>query len=56
MSAKTKMTDAPTAEMCSAVIDLLTLQVWTFNKEAQAFFCRQGFTPCMARLWNRKGP
>jgi ribosomal protein S18 acetylase RimI-like enzyme len=37
-------------------IDLLTLQVWTFNEDAQAFFRRQGFTPYMARLWNRKNP
>jgi ribosomal protein S18 acetylase RimI-like enzyme len=37
-------------------IDLVTLQVWTFNEEAQAFFRRQGFTPYMARLWNRDAP
>jgi ribosomal protein S18 acetylase RimI-like enzyme len=37
-------------------ISLVTLQVWTFNEGAQAFFRRQGFTPYMARLWNRKAP
>ena len=35
-------------------IELVTLQVWTFNEEAQAFFQRQGFTPYMARLWRRQ--
>ena len=34
-------------------ISLVTLQVWAFNEDAQAFFRRQGFTPYMARLWNR---
>jgi ribosomal protein S18 acetylase RimI-like enzyme len=37
-------------------INLVTLQVWTFNEDAQAFFQRQGFTPYMARLWNRQAP
>jgi ribosomal protein S18 acetylase RimI-like enzyme len=37
-------------------ISLVTLQVWTFNEGAQAFFRRQGFTPYMARLWNRQAP
>jgi ribosomal protein S18 acetylase RimI-like enzyme len=37
-------------------INLVTLQVWTFNEEAQAFFRRQGFTSYMARLWNRQVP
>jgi ribosomal protein S18 acetylase RimI-like enzyme len=37
-------------------ISIVTLQVWTFNEDAQAFFRRQGFTPYMARLWNRQGP
>jgi ribosomal protein S18 acetylase RimI-like enzyme len=35
-------------------ISLVTLQVWTFNEDAQAFFRQQGFTPYMARLWNRR--
>jgi hypothetical protein len=35
-------------------IGLVTLQVWTFNEDAQAFFRRQGFTPYMARLWSRQ--
>jgi len=37
-------------------IDLVTLQVWAFNEDAQAFFRRQGFTPYMLRLWNRQSP
>jgi ribosomal protein S18 acetylase RimI-like enzyme len=37
-------------------IDLVTLQVWTFNEDARAFFRRQGFTPYMARLWHRQAP
>jgi ribosomal protein S18 acetylase RimI-like enzyme len=37
-------------------ISIVTLQVWTFNEDAQAFFRHQGFTPYMARLWNRQGP
>jgi ribosomal-protein-alanine N-acetyltransferase len=35
-------------------IGLVTLQVWTFNEGAQAFFQRQGFRPYMARLWRRQ--
>jgi len=35
-------------------ISLVTLQVWSFNEGAQAFFRRQGFTPYIARLWNRQ--
>jgi GNAT superfamily N-acetyltransferase len=31
-------------------IDLVTLQVWTFNEEARAFFRRQGFTTYVERL------
>jgi ribosomal protein S18 acetylase RimI-like enzyme len=33
-------------------IDLVTLDVWTFNEEARAFFRRHGFTPFSERLWN----
>ena len=32
-------------------IELLTLQVWTFNEDARAFFRREGFVPYMERLW-----
>src|SRR5258708_37910161 len=32
-------------------IDLVTLDVWTFNQEARAFFRRHGFTPFSERLW-----
>jgi ribosomal protein S18 acetylase RimI-like enzyme len=34
-------------------IDLLTLDVWTFNEDARRFFRRQGFTAYNERLWNR---
>jgi ribosomal protein S18 acetylase RimI-like enzyme len=34
-------------------IELLTLDVWTFNEEARAFFHRHGFTSYIERLWNR---
>jgi ribosomal protein S18 acetylase RimI-like enzyme len=34
-------------------IGLLTLDVWTFNDGARAFFRRQGFTSYIERLWNR---
>ena len=37
-------------------INVMTLQVWTFNEGAQAFFRQQGFTPYMLRLWNRQNP
>ena len=37
-------------------INAMTLQVWTFNEDAQAFFRQQGFTPYMLRLWNRQNP
>jgi ribosomal protein S18 acetylase RimI-like enzyme len=48
--------DAVRAAAGEIGIGVVTLQVWTFNEDAQAFFRRQGFTPYMARLWNRKGP
>jgi ribosomal protein S18 acetylase RimI-like enzyme len=34
-------------------ITLVALDVWTFNKDARAFFARQGFAPYNERLWNR---
>src|SRR5882672_10515374 len=34
-------------------IGLITLDVWTFNDEARAFFAREGFAPYNERLWNR---
>jgi ribosomal protein S18 acetylase RimI-like enzyme len=37
---------------CGRRIDLVTLDVWTFNEEARAFFRRHGFTPFGERLWN----
>ena len=32
-------------------ITLLTLDVWSFNEAARAFFRRQGFDPYVERLW-----
>ncbi|HKA78405.1 MAG TPA: GNAT family N-acetyltransferase [Xanthobacteraceae bacterium] len=34
-------------------ISLVTLDVWSFNDEARAFFRRHGFTPYIERLWSR---
>jgi ribosomal protein S18 acetylase RimI-like enzyme len=34
-------------------IELLTLDVWSFNKAARAFFVREGFVTYNERLWNR---
>ena len=48
------MLDAVRAAAGELGIGLVTLQVWTFNEDAQAFFRRQGFTPYMARLWSRQ--
>lgn len=36
-----------------AGITLLTLDVWTFNAEARAFFARNGFSAYIERLWSR---
>jgi GNAT superfamily N-acetyltransferase len=33
-------------------IKRVTLQAWSFNEEAQAFFRQQGFTPYIVRFWN----
>jgi ribosomal protein S18 acetylase RimI-like enzyme len=54
MGVASALLDAVRAAAGEIGIDLLTLQVWTFNEDAQAFFRRQGFTPYMARLWSRK--
>jgi ribosomal protein S18 acetylase RimI-like enzyme len=34
-------------------ISLMTLDVWSFNDDARAFFRRHGFTPYNERLWSR---
>lgn len=34
-------------------IDLITLDVWSFNNKARSFFRRNGFTIYNERLWNR---
>ena len=36
-----------------AGITLFTLDVWTFNTAARAFFARNGFTAYNERLWSR---
>lgn len=36
-----------------AGITLLTLDVWTFNSDARAFFARNGFSAYIERLWYR---
>ena len=34
-------------------IRMISLDVWTFNEEARAFFSRNGFTAHSERLWKR---
>src|SRR5215813_9785552 len=34
-------------------IELVALDVWSFNEAAQAFFRRHGFAPYNERLWSR---
>jgi GNAT superfamily N-acetyltransferase len=34
-------------------IELIALDVWTFNAEARAFFNHHGFTTYNERFWNR---
>lgn len=34
-------------------ISLVTLETWTFNEAARAFFRRNGFEPYNERLWSR---
>jgi ribosomal protein S18 acetylase RimI-like enzyme len=34
-------------------IAVVTLDVWTFNEDARAFFRSNGFNPYNERLWNR---
>ena len=35
-------------------IKLVTLQVWSFNEDAQTFFRKRGFKPYIIRLWSRQ--
>jgi len=37
-------------------IDLLTLEVWSFNETARSFFRRNGFDRYIERLWHRSRP
>jgi GNAT superfamily N-acetyltransferase len=34
-------------------VELLALDVWSFNEDARAFFRRHGFTPYIEKFWNR---
>ena len=36
-------------------VELVTLDAWTFNDTALAFFGSCGLVPFSVRLWNRKG-
>jgi ribosomal protein S18 acetylase RimI-like enzyme len=45
--------DAVRAAATDAGIALVTLDVWTFNEAARAFFRRHGFAACTERLWSR---
>jgi ribosomal protein S18 acetylase RimI-like enzyme len=40
------------AEAASRNVALLSLDVWSFNADAKAFFRRQGFEPYQERLWS----
>jgi diamine N-acetyltransferase len=41
------------AEASKRDIRMISLDVWTFNDEARAFFSRSGFTARSERLWKR---
>ncbi len=45
--------DAVRAAAAELKIELITLDVWSFNTQAHAFFRRHGFTIYNERLWNR---
>jgi ribosomal protein S18 acetylase RimI-like enzyme len=45
--------DAVRAAAAQLKIELITLDVWSFNTNARAFFRRNGFTIYNERLWNR---
>ena len=43
------------AEAAIRNVEVLALDVWSFNSEARAFFQSQGFAPYNERLWSRRG-
>jgi ribosomal protein S18 acetylase RimI-like enzyme len=45
--------DAVRAAAADAGIELISLDVWTFNEAARAFFRRRGFASFNERFWNR---
>ena len=45
--------DAVRAAAAEAGIELVSLDVWTFNEAARAFFRRRGFAPFNERFWSR---
>jgi ribosomal protein S18 acetylase RimI-like enzyme len=47
--------DAVREAATDAGIELVSLDVWTFNEAARAFFRRRGFAPFNERFWNRSG-
>ncbi|MFO0988898.1 MAG: GNAT family N-acetyltransferase [Alphaproteobacteria bacterium] len=47
--------EAVRAEAAARKIDLITLDVWSFNAAAREFFRRNGFAVYNERLWNRIG-
>jgi ribosomal-protein-alanine N-acetyltransferase len=46
--------DAVRAAGQSVGIELVALDVWSFNDAARAFFQRHGFAAYNERLWNRR--
>jgi ribosomal protein S18 acetylase RimI-like enzyme len=47
------LVDALRAAAGELGIELMALDVWSFNDEARAFFRRQGFAVFNERMWNR---
>jgi ribosomal protein S18 acetylase RimI-like enzyme len=45
--------DAVRSAAAEAGIDIVSLDVWTFNEEARAFFRSRGFAQFSERYWNR---
>ena len=45
--------DAVRAEAATLKIELITLDVWSFNASARSFFRRNGFRIYNERLWNK---
>jgi GNAT superfamily N-acetyltransferase len=47
--------EAVRATAAEVGVPRVALDVWTFNEDARAFFCRLGFEPYNERLWSPTG-